>query len=130
MSESTVATVATGRASPVARPVRPLIGPSRRGHSAPDREVAVPLYTRHTRGTIEAERERRLTSHAGNTLRHVRRPGMPHPRIAAAIAARARLAPPQRRADEDRWVDEGGWFDPETVGRVQIGDPEVKRCSS
>jgi hypothetical protein len=125
MSKLTVATVATGRASPVARPVRPPIGSSRRAHSGSDREVAVPLYTRHTRGTIEAERERRQTSHAGNTVRHVRRPGMPHPRIAAAIAARAGLAT-QSRTDEDRWNNEGGSFDPER----SIGNREMKRCSS
>jgi hypothetical protein len=87
------------------------------------------MYTRHTHGTIEVERERRLKSRAGHAVRYVRRPGMTHPRIAAAIAARARIAT-QARADENRWIDEGGWFDPEAVGQIRIGNREMKRCSS
>lgn len=100
MSESTVATVASGRASPMAPRPRPVIAAARRELPASDPEVAVPLYTRHTCGTIEAERERRLKSHVGHTLRHVRRPGMPHPRIAAAIAGQARLVT-QAQDDEN-----------------------------
>lgn len=129
MSEPTGAAVANGRASPAPAPARPLVGVSRRGHSASQREGAVLMYTRHTRGTIEAERERRLKAHAGNSLRHVRRPGMSHPTLAAALTARERLET-QARADENRWVDEGGSFDPETVRHVRIGNKEMKQCSS
>ncbi len=86
---------------------------------APGREPpAVLLYTRHTRGTIEAERARRLKTHAGAALRFVGPAAKPHPRIAAANAAQARLAT-QALADENRWIDEGGHFDPELVGRLR-----------
>lgn len=129
MSKPTDPAVVNGRASRVPALARPIAGVSRRGHPAAQGEGAVLMYTRHTRGTIEAERERRLKAHAGNSVRHVRRPGMSHPRLAAALTARERLET-QARADENRWVDEGGWFDPETVGRTRIGNKEMKRCSS
>ena len=71
-----------------------------------------PLFTRHTRGTIEAERDRRLQRRAhATTLSPASVPerasGNPHPRIAAAVAGSAR-AVIQARLDMDRWVDEGG----------------------
>ena len=88
--------------------------------------MMVPMYTRTTQGGIEAERDRRLMSHIGRAARHVRRPALPHPRIAAAIAAGA-LADP---SDESRWVDDGGWYDREAVGRLRIGDREMKRCNA
>jgi hypothetical protein len=121
MSRPTLAPLAAGRASAAAS--RP------RDDSILDREIAVPMYTRHTRGTIEADRDRRRGSRAARTFRHVRRPAMPHPSIAAALAARPQAAI-QSPLDELRWVDEGGWFDPDAVGRLRIGDREMKRCNA
>lgn len=71
-----------------------------------------PLFTRHTRGAIEAERDRRGQRRArGGAAYPVRArgraPGAPHGRIAAAVAGDAR-AVTQARLDLDRWVDEGG----------------------
>jgi hypothetical protein len=70
------------------------------------------LFTRHTRGTIEAEQDRRLQRRAHATTAHPARlpersAGDPHCRIAAAVAGNAR-AVTQARVDMDRWVDEGG----------------------
>jgi hypothetical protein len=73
---------------------------------------STPLFARHTRGTIEAERDRRLQrrARAATAYRAAARErdaGLPHPRLAAAVAADAR-AVRQARRDIDRWVDEGG----------------------
>jgi hypothetical protein len=89
----------------------------------------VPLYTRHTQGTIAAERERRRSTHTGALLRFAGPPAKPHPRLATAIAAQRRRGT-QTLADENRWIDEGGRFDPEAVGLLRIGNRKMKRCSS
>jgi hypothetical protein len=120
MSKLTTAPVATERASPP--PCVPVPRTS-------DGAAIVPMYTRHTLGAIEAERDRRGRSHGGRALRHVARSAASHPRIAAAIAACASSAT-QWRGDEERWSDDGGWFDREAVGRLQIADRKMKRCNS
>ena len=85
--------------------LNPAPGLVREGSSEPS-----PLFTRHTRGTIEAERDRRRQSRwrGGVAYRGTGR-GRPasHVRIAAAVAGNAR-AVAQARLDLDRWVDEGG----------------------
>jgi hypothetical protein len=73
---------------------------------------STPLFARHTRGTIEAERDRRLQHRARAATAYPaaareRDAGLPHPRLAAAVAADAR-ATRQARRDIDRWDDEGG----------------------
>jgi hypothetical protein len=63
--------------------------------------MTVPLYTRHTRGTIEADRDRR---------RHSRdRDGH---RYSPAAAVVRQIAPPANAA-LDRWANEGGHFEPD-----------------
>ncbi len=116
MSEPT--TTAVGRASPMALGVRPIDAPA-----------PVPGYTRHTRGGIEAERDRRLRSHAARRHRHVRRLRTPHPRIDAARIAQALFAA-QTGGDENRWVDDGGRFDPVAAGQLRIANRKMKRCNS
>jgi hypothetical protein len=69
-----------------------------------------PLFTRHTRGTIEAQRDRRRQSrsHGGVAYRGTGRGrAASHVRITAAVAGDSR-ALAQARLDLDRWVDEGG----------------------
>jgi hypothetical protein len=71
-----------------------------------------PLFTRHTRGAIEAERDRRGQRRArGGAAYPVRArgraAGAPRGRIAAAAAGDAH-AVAQARLDLERWVDEGG----------------------
>jgi hypothetical protein len=89
-------------------PVRRLaLASARDGGSEPTR-----LLTRHTRGAIEAARDRRLQRRAhATTASPASVPGRasrrPHSRIAAAVARNAR-AVTQARVDMDRWVDEGG----------------------
>jgi hypothetical protein len=90
----------------------------------PDRVAPTPLFTRHMLGAIEADRERRRVSRATHPRPSRRENAMPHPRIAAAIAARAHLVS-QARVDESRWVDEGGRFDP-ALG-VRLRQKEMKR---
>jgi hypothetical protein len=83
----------------------PAPGLVREGSSEPS-----PLFTRHTRGTIEAERDRRRQSRwrRGAANRGTGRGrAADHVRIAAAGAGNAR-AVAQARMDLDRWVDEGG----------------------
>ena len=67
------------------------------------------LFSRHTLGTIEAERDRRLQRRAHAVTAHAPRApaAVPHPRVAAALAANAR-AMRAARGDIERWVDEGG----------------------
>ena len=92
------------------------------GHSvlrrpAPDlvREGAsepAPLFTRHMRGVIEAERDRRRQRGGrGASAFPVSAPDRAasarHGRIAAAVADNARAATEARLA-MDRWIDEGG----------------------
>jgi hypothetical protein len=68
-----------------------------------------PLFTRHTRGAIEADRDRRRqrTAIAYRGAAHERAASARAGRIAAAVAGDAR-AVTQARLDMDRWVDEGG----------------------
>jgi hypothetical protein len=69
-----------------------------------------PLFTRHTRGTIEAERDRRRESRRAGSATYRgtgRGRAVSHVGIAAAVAGNAR-AVAQARLDLDRWVDEGG----------------------
>jgi hypothetical protein len=54
---------------------------------------------------------------------------MAHPRIAAAIAARALLVS-QARVDESRWADEGGRFAQAVAVRRRNDHKQMKRCSS
>lgn len=87
----------------------------------PDAVAPTPLFTRHMLGAIEAERDRRQVFRATHPRPRRRAAVMPHPRIAAALAARTRLVG-EARVDESRWADEGGRFD--------NGHEEMKRCSS
>jgi hypothetical protein len=83
----------------------PAPGLVREGSSEPS-----PLFTRHMRGTIEAERDRRRQSRGrgGAAYRGTGRGhAASHVRIAGAVAGNAR-AVAQARLDLDRWVDEGG----------------------
>lgn len=71
-----------------------------------------PLFTRHTLGSIEAARDRRLQRRAHAATAYPARTrgraaDVPHSRIAAAVAGNAR-ATTQARLEMDRWVDEGG----------------------
>jgi hypothetical protein len=91
--------------------------------------VATPLFTRHMVGATEAERDRRGMLRATHPRRLAGRTTMAHPRLDAALAARARRRS-EARVDLSRWVDEGGRFDPEAAGRLRIGDREMKRCNS
>jgi hypothetical protein len=95
---------------------------------------STPLSIRHTRGAIEAERDRRLQRrahaatafHAGARARDV---GVPHPRIAAAVAADAHAVRREARLDIDRW-DEGRLSVPDRGPDAQQHDQEATRCSS
>jgi hypothetical protein len=69
------------------------------------------LFSRHTRGTIEAERDRRLQRRAHATTAYTARAperasGDPYSRIAAALRGNAR-AMTEAPLDMDRGVDEG-----------------------
>jgi hypothetical protein len=88
-------------------PRRPAPGLVREGSSEP-----TPLFTRHTRGTIEAERDRRRQRGARGAIVHrgtVRglAASPPHDRIAAAVASNARSVT-EAHLDMERWIDEGG----------------------
>jgi hypothetical protein len=77
----------------------------REGSSEPS-----PLFTRHTRGAIEAERDRRRQRRRGGGAAYRgkgRGRAASHVRIPAAVVGNAR-AVAQARLDLDRWVDEGG----------------------
>jgi len=62
-------------------------------------------------GGIEAERDRRQVFRAAHPRPRRQADAIAHPRIVAAIAARARLVS-EARVDESRWADESGRFDP------------------
>jgi hypothetical protein len=49
--------------------------------------------------------------------------------VLAVVAADARKVS-QAPIDESRWIDRGGWFDPDRVARLRIGDRAMKRCSA
>jgi hypothetical protein len=61
-------------------------------------------------GAIQADRDRRRVFRETHPRPRPRTKGMAHPRIAAAIAAHARLVS-QARADQRHGADEGGRFD-------------------
>jgi hypothetical protein len=87
------------------------------------------LFTRHTLGAIEADRDRRRAVGATHHRRSPGRTAMAHPRIAAALAAEVSRMSEARKA-YSRWADEGGRFDPEAAARLRIGDRKMKRCNS
>jgi hypothetical protein len=71
---------------------------------------STPLFTRHTRGAIEADRDRRRQRRADGAVAYrggAREGAAPHPRILAAVAGNAR-AVTEAGLDMDRWIDEGG----------------------
>jgi hypothetical protein len=104
-------------------------GPQARRVPTPDAVAPTPLFTRHMLGAIEAERDRRHVFRETHPRPRRRADGIAHPRLAAAIAGRARLVS-EARADESRWADEGGRFDPVVTARRRNGHKEMKRCSS
>ncbi len=85
---------------------------------------ATPLFTRHMRGTIEAERDGRRQGRgdANTTFRYSSGAGTGHdrtlPRPLAAANGNGRLVT-QASPEVDRWTDEGGSYDAETVGRLR-----------
>jgi hypothetical protein len=91
--------------------------------------VTTPLFTRHTLGAIEGERDRRGVLRAMRPRRRPGRTALARPRLDAARAARSRRMT-QARVDLSRWVDEGGRFDPEAAAGLRIGDRKMKRCNS
>jgi hypothetical protein len=110
------------RAAPATRAERALSRAARATtsvlhRSAPDvvwegSSESTPLFTRHTRGAIEAERDRRRQRRAGGAVAcrgatRKRAGSAPHPRITAAVAGSVR-AVAEARLDMDRWIDEGG----------------------
>ena len=95
----------------------------------PDSMAPLPLFTRHMPGAIEADRDRRRMFRETHPRPRRHANEMAHPRIAATIAARARLVS-QSRVDLSRWVDEGGRFDPAFAVRRRNDHEEMKRCSS
>lgn len=73
---------------------------------------STPLFTRHTRGTVESERDRRRRRRAGGAVAYrgaalARAASAPHRRVTAAVAGNAR-AVTEARLDMDRSIDEGG----------------------
>jgi hypothetical protein len=121
-------TRAAGTAPSVPR--RPAPGLVSVGSSGP-----TPLLTRHTRGVIEAERDRRRQRRAHGGIAHAGTPRQPAAsaplgRIATAVAGNAR-AVAQARVDLDRWVHEGGLVP--LRGRrpaPRHDQQEMNRCSS
>jgi hypothetical protein len=98
----------------------PVIG--RGGGVAPS--ATTPLFTRHMRGAIEAERDRhRLRRRDGHSTLRYRSAGdggvgvTDAPSVAAVIR-RARVVT-QASPDVDRWTDEGGSFDAEAVASLR-----------
>ncbi|HET6549123.1 MAG TPA: hypothetical protein VFG79_11730 [Solirubrobacter sp.] len=103
--------------------------PAARRVATPHTVAPTPLFTRHMPGAIEADRNRRRVFRETHLRPRRRENEMPHPRIAAAIAAHARLVS-QSRVDLSRWIDEGGRFDPAVAVRRRNDHKETKRCSS
>ena len=81
----------------------------------PDSMAPTPLFTRHMLGAIEADRDRRRVFRQAHPRPRRRADEMAHPRLAAAIAAHARLVG-RARVDESRWADEDGRLDPAVAG--------------
>jgi hypothetical protein len=76
--------------------------PSARRVPTPDGVAPTPLFTRHMLGAIEADRDRRRMFRETHPRPRRRANEMAHPRIAAALAAHARLVS-QAAVDESRW---------------------------
>jgi hypothetical protein len=94
--------------------------------------ASTPLFTRHTRGAIEAERDRRRQRRAGGAVAHrgaalARAASAPHRRVTAAVAGNAR-AVAQARLDMERWIDEGGTLPFEAAMRTST--PERVRIQN
>jgi hypothetical protein len=94
---------------------------------------STPLFTRHTRGTIEAERDRRRQRRADAAVAYrdaalERAASASHPRITAAVAGNAR-AVTEARLDMDPWIDEGGTLPFEAAAALG-SNQGMKRCSS
>ncbi len=100
--------------------------PPARRIPTPGAVVPTPLFTRHMLGAIEADRARRRVFRETHPRPRRRANGMAHPRIAAAIAARARLDS-QARVDDSRWADEGGRFHSAVAVRRRNDHEEMKR---
>src|SRR4051794_21577701 len=109
MSAPTIASPGGGRASPSAQ---------------------VPGFTRHTRGAIAAERDRRRMSRVRSARAHSQWTGIAHPRLEAAARGDMRRVSIAPRVRSGRRVDRGGWFDPEGAARLRIGDRAMKRCNA
>ena len=83
-----------------------------------------PLFTRHMRGAIEAERDRRLQERreGHRTFRYSSRAGTGQdtalPRPLAPASGNGPIVT-QASPEVDRWIDEGGSYDAETVGRLR-----------
>jgi hypothetical protein len=97
--------------------------------SRPVAAPPTPLFTRHMRGAIEAERDVRGVFRRTHPRRSPGRAAMARPKLAAALAAESgRMT--QARVDFSRWADEGGRFDPEAAAQLRIGDRAMKRCNT
>jgi hypothetical protein len=83
--------------------------------------LPTPLFTRHMRGAIEAERDRRLASRATRRQRTAGRTAMAHRKIGAALAAEASRMT-QARMAYSRWADDGGRLDARRPPGLRIGD--------
>jgi hypothetical protein len=93
-----------------------------------------PLFSRHTVGVIEAERDRRrqrgargTTAHSGTTRK--RASSARHGRIAVAVASNARAAS-EAHLEMERWINEGGLVPFEAAAVLRHDPQEMKRCSS
>ena len=103
------------RPAPPERRVPPSGGPA-----------STPLFTRHMLGVIEAERDHRRVFRETYPRRRRRADDLPHRRIAAAIAAHARLVG-RARVDESRWAAGSNRL-PQSDGATT--HQEMTRCNS
>jgi hypothetical protein len=99
--------------------------PSGRDLSATLPDGMIPLFTRHTRGVIEAERDarRRHRRDRNSTFRY-RSSGSgshdaTHGAPFAAVGGNARVVA-QASPDVDRWTDEGGSYHADVVARLRV----------
>src|SRR5690348_6949865 len=78
-----------------------------------------PLFTRHMRGVIEAERDGRWRRRDGHsTVRYESRAGTSRRRPPGAANGNG-VTVTQANPDIERWTDEGGSYDAETVTRLR-----------
>jgi hypothetical protein len=88
-----------------------------------------PLFTRHMRGAIEAERDaRRPSRRDGHSTFRYRSSGGGDEDAArlAAVNGNARLVT-QASADADRWIDDGGSYDAEAVALRRVIATRTRR---